>query len=117
TYIDNDIAEDMIVTAAGSYSATAALGSSGNWVMQMATFKAAAGPAPAVSGVAPASGPTAGGTAVTITGTNFAAGAAVTVGGSAATGVSVVNRTTIPATTPAHAARPVGVAVTNPDTQ
>ena len=41
TYIDNDLAEDMIVTSAGSYTATATLGSRGNWVMQMATFKPA----------------------------------------------------------------------------
>jgi glucose/arabinose dehydrogenase len=36
---DCDIAEDRTVTSAGSYSATAP--QSGNWVMQMATFKAA----------------------------------------------------------------------------
>ena len=38
---DGDIAEDEIVSATGSYSATAPLTSSGPWVMQMATFKAA----------------------------------------------------------------------------
>ena len=36
---------------------------------------------PTVSSVSPNNGPTAGGTAVTITGTNFAAGATVTFGG------------------------------------
>jgi hypothetical protein len=41
THIDSDIAEDMIVTVAGTYSATASLGTSGNWIMQMATFKRA----------------------------------------------------------------------------
>ena len=35
---DADILEDRIVTAAGNYSATASL-SSGNWVMQIVTFK------------------------------------------------------------------------------
>jgi hypothetical protein len=35
---DGDIAEDRIVTAATAYSATAPI-STGNWVMQMATFK------------------------------------------------------------------------------
>jgi hypothetical protein len=49
---------------------------------------------------------------VTITGTNFAAGAGVTFGGTAATNVVVVNGTTITATTPAHAAGAVTVAVT-----
>jgi IPT/TIG domain-containing protein len=74
-------------------------------------------PAPTVSGVLPTNGLTTGGTAVTITGTNFVAGATVTLGGSAATGVTVVNSTTITATTPAHAAGAVSVTVTNPDTQ
>ena len=57
---------------------------------------------PTVSSVAPNNGPTAGGTAVTITGTNFAAGATVTFGGAAATNVVVVNSTTITAATPAR---------------
>jgi hypothetical protein len=38
---DGDIAEDEMVSATGTYSATAPLTSSGPWVMQMATFKAA----------------------------------------------------------------------------
>ena len=36
---DSDLAEDKIVTTAGSYSATATLNGSGAWVMQMAAFK------------------------------------------------------------------------------
>jgi len=51
---------------------------------------------------------------VTITGTNFAAGATVTFGGTAATSVVVVNSTTITATTPAGSAGAVTVTVTNP---
>jgi hypothetical protein len=74
-------------------------------------------PAPTVTNVAPASGSTAGGTAVTITGTDFVSGATVTFGGTAATGVTVVNATTITATTPVHAAGAVDVTVTNPDTK
>ena len=56
---------------------------------------------PTVSSVSPNNGPTAGGTAVTITGTNFATGATVTFGATAATNVVVVSSTTITATTPA----------------
>ena len=37
---NGDIAEDRVVTAIGSYTATAPLGSSGAWIMQMAAFKA-----------------------------------------------------------------------------
>jgi hypothetical protein len=73
-------------------------------------------PAPTVTGVSPTSGSASGGTAVTISGTGFLAGATVSFGGTAATGVSVVSGTSITATTPAHAAGPVNVVVTNPDT-
>jgi hypothetical protein len=68
-------------------------------------------PAPTVSSISPNGGPPAGGTAVTIAGTNFVAPATVTIGGTAATGVAVTSPTTITATTPAHAAGIVDVAV------
>jgi hypothetical protein len=70
-----------------------------------------------VSGVNPTSGPTAGGTSITVSGTGFAAGATVTLGGTAATNVVVSNSTTITATTPAHAAGTVDVVVTNSNGQ
>src|SRR5262249_19704573 len=57
-----------------------------------------------VTAISPASGRTAGGTSVTITGTNIVAGTTVSFGGAAATGVVVVDASTITATTPAHAA-------------
>ncbi len=74
-------------------------------------------PAPAVTSIAPPSGTTAGGTPVTIMGTGFLAGASVTLGGTAATGVSVGSSTSITATTPAHTAGAVDVVVTNSDSQ
>src|SRR5438067_4164814 len=74
-------------------------------------------PAPTVSAISPNSGTANGGTAVTITGTGFLAGATVTLGGTAATGVTVVNSTSITATTAAHAAGTVNVVVTNTDAQ
>ena len=67
---------------------------------------------PTVSSVSPNNGPLAGGTAVTITGTNFASGATVTFGSTAATNVVVVSSTTITATTPAGSAGAVTVTVT-----
>jgi hypothetical protein len=117
TVPDSDLAEDQVVTSTGLYAATAPLTSSGPWVMQMVTFSAVSGPVPTVSNVAPNSGSTAGGTAVTITGTNFAAGATVTFGSTAATNVVVANSTTITATTPAGSAGTVTVTVTNPGGQ
>ncbi len=70
-----------------------------------------------VTAISPNAGSTAGGTVVTITGTNFAATPTITVGGTAATGVVFVNSTTLTATTPAHATGIVNVVVTNPDAQ
>src|SRR5205814_4261318 len=74
-------------------------------------------PPPTVSAISPSSGTAAGGTPVTITGTGFLAGATVKLGGTAATGVTVVNSTSITATTAAHAAGTVNVVVTNTDAQ
>jgi hypothetical protein len=112
TDIDSDLAEDMVAATVGPYSAAATSGG-GNWVMQMAVFKLDSGTAPSITTVAPTSGPIAGGTAITITGDNFAPGATVTVGGTAATDVSVVNANAITATTPAHIAGVVSLTVTN----
>src|SRR5262249_27301462 len=70
-----------------------------------------------VTGVAPNNGSANGGTAVTITGTNFVSGATVMFGGVAATSVSVVSATQITATTPAHSAGAVDVQITNPTGQ
>jgi IPT/TIG domain/Beta-propeller repeat len=69
---------------------------------------------PTVLGVAPQWGPTAGGSQVTIVGGCFRPGAIASFGGGAATGVAVVSSSAITATTPAHAAGPVDVVVTNP---
>jgi hypothetical protein len=56
---------------------------------------------PAITAIAPANGPEVGGTGITITGTGFVDSATVTVGGVAATGVTVVSATEIRALTPA----------------
>ncbi|HET6890238.1 MAG TPA: IPT/TIG domain-containing protein, partial [Pyrinomonadaceae bacterium] len=74
-------------------------------------------PPPVVNGVSPNSGSTAGGTSISISGSQFAISATVSIGGTAATNVTVVNSTSITATTPIHAAGTVAVTVTNPDGQ
>lgn len=68
-----------------------------------------------ITTVAPASGPAAGGTEVTITGTNFADTTAVTFDGAAVTELMVVSDTQIRATTPPGTNGPADVAVTTPD--
>jgi hypothetical protein len=71
--------------------------------------------APSVTAISPGSGPSTGGTLVTITGTGFVNGSQVKVGGVAATSVTYVSATQLTAVTGAHAAGPVNVDVTNPD--
>lgn len=73
--------------------------------------------APTLTAVAPASGPTAGGTLLTLTGTGFAPGATISVGGSAATDVVIVSNVLARAVAPAHAAGAVDVVLTNDDAQ
>jgi len=69
---------------------------------------------PAVTGVAPNQGGTAGGTSVTITGTGFNGASAVDFGTAAASAVSVNSDTQITATSPAGSGV-VDVTVTTPD--
>ncbi len=73
-------------------------------------FNVAAGP-PTVTGVTPSSGPASGGTAVTVTGTNFTGVTAVRFGGAAASFV-VNSATSLSATTPIGTAGTVDVTVT-----
>jgi hypothetical protein len=73
-------------------------------------------PAPAITAVNPNEGSTTGGTAITITGSNFQDGATVAIGGNAAT-VNSVSATSIAAVTPAGAEGAADVVVSNPDGQ
>ena len=68
---------------------------------------------PVITGVAPGTGLTNGGTVVTITGSHFLPGVAVRFGANAATGVSLTGSTNITATTPAGLPGAVNVVVVN----
>ena len=70
--------------------------------------------APQVSSLSPASGPTTGGTSVTITGSNFTGATAVSFGGVPATSFTINSNTQITAVAPAAAAGSVDVRVTGP---
>ncbi len=71
-------------------------------------------PTPAVTSASPNTGSTAGGTGVTITGTNFTGATAVNFGTTAATNFVVNSATSITATSPAEPAGTVDVTVTTP---
>jgi hypothetical protein len=98
-------------TLPNPYSGTAAK----NWGCVAVGFRGTPSVFVSVTGVSPSSGPIAGGTPVTITGTDFLSGATVDFGGAAATSVVVVSSTQITCVTPAHAAGPVNVSVTDSD--
>src|SRR5206468_172260 len=91
---------DVRVTTVGGTSATSGA--------DQFTFVAA----PTVTSVNPTAGPTAGGTSVTIAGTNFTGATSVKFGATNATSFSVDNASQITATSPADAAATVDVTVT-----
>jgi reprolysin-like metallo-peptidase family M12B/IPT/TIG domain-containing protein len=71
--------------------------------------------APTLTSIEPTLGAGAGGTGVTLTGTNFVNGATVLFGGVPATSVTFNGATSLTALTPAHSAGAVDVTVTNPN--
>lgn len=75
------------------------------------------GPAPTISNLSPTSGPTTGGTVITVNGSHFSSGASVLFGSLPATSVTVANANQLQATTPAHSSGSVDVTVTNSDGQ
>jgi hypothetical protein len=70
-------------------------------------------PAPTIDAVVPVSGPTTGGTSITIYGSNFRSGATVKIGGVDATNVVVINDTKITCKTPSNSSGSKDVVVTN----
>jgi IPT/TIG domain/Putative Ig domain/Right handed beta helix region len=74
-------------------------------------------PAPTISGVSPTSGPMSGGTAVTISGSNFRSVTGVQFGGVAATAVQVASGEQIRAVTPSEPSGTVSIAVQSSDGQ
>ncbi len=111
---DNQITAFSPAEAAGGpYDVTVVTpgGTSGASAADLFTVSNAA--APAVSGLGVSSGTTAGGEAVTISGSGFTGSTTVDFGTVAATDFTVVNDDTIVATAPAEAAEVVDVTVTS----
>lgn len=113
--------QKLFIYAAAFYSSTTDSGndpsSAVSWGSDPLPTGSVGVPAPTYVSVSPTSGAAAGGTAITITGTGFQSGATVTVGGNAATSVTVVSSTSITCTTAAHAAGATDIVVTNIDSQ
>jgi hypothetical protein len=109
-----NVGDDMIFTDSSLTTLFVATHGRGMWKMPI---PASVATAPTVTSILPSSGPPGGGTAVTITGTGFAAGATVWFDGVAATNVQVLSTTTVTAVTPAHQEGKANVAVVNTDNQ
>ena len=99
-------------TGTVNVTVTTPVGTSATSTADQFTYTAIAA-APTVTGLSPTSGPAAGGTLVTITGTSFTGATVVDFGTTAATDVTVVNSTTITADSPAGTGT-VNVTVTTP---
>lgn len=103
-------------TATGTCTVTAtkAADSSYNAASSSATTVTFVVSLPTVTGISPTSGTTAGGTSVTITGTNFTGATGVTIGGASCAPLSGVTATSITCVTSAHAAGAASVLLTTP---
>jgi photosystem II stability/assembly factor-like uncharacterized protein len=103
----NSVAYDLALAADGT-ELYAAMGAEGLW-------RSRGFVQPVISSVSPSSGSAAGGTSITLSGSGFTGVTSGDLGGSALTQLTVVNDTTITATTTAHAAGIVAVTLSNPD--
>ncbi len=105
-------------TQAGSFSFSAQVqDSKANSTSVGFTLVISPDPAPSISGISQKSGPSVGGTAVTISGSNFRSGAVVQFGGIPATSVQVVNSAQIQTVTPTEPGGTVNVTVKDSDGQ
>jgi hypothetical protein len=107
-------------SASGAFSYTITATDSSSPTAQTATQASSGTIAPAtltptVTGIGPNGGPPAGGTSVTITGTNLTGATAVSFGGANAAQVAVNSATEITALSPAGAIGTVNVTVTTPN--
>ena len=96
----------------GSFTTTITINDVGGSTASATGTATVSPPRPVVTSVSPSAGPTAGGTSVTITGTNLGSATAVKFGANAAT-VTTNTATQIVATNPAGSAGTVDVTVTN----
>lgn len=105
-------------TGAGTFSfATRVVDSKANTSATDFSLNVSTAPAATISAVSPSSGPTEGGTLVTIGGSNFGSGAMVAFGGLPAQSVRVVSSSEIQVATPVDAAGKVTVTVQESDGQ
>lgn len=108
--------KNAIYAVTDSNYASAPFSTQSYWIAATSSLPLAivAAAAPTITGVSPATGSAAGGTSVTITGTDLSGATAVSFGGTAAASFTVDSATQITAVTPAHASGAVDVTITTP---
>lgn len=113
----NDVTSGSNGSCGGTYLCTGEVGYDGptglgtpNGVGAFQTSGTPVGSAPSISNLTPASGPTGGGTTVTINGANFSGASAVSFGSTSGT-IQTVTSSQITVTSPSHAAGTVDVTV------
>jgi hypothetical protein len=110
--IPNDTTMTVRTPAGTAGSATIALTNADGTGVLAGGFTYVA--APTVTSISPASGPLAGGTLLTINGTNLNAVTQVKIGGVTATGLNVISASQVQVNTPVHTAGNKSVQVTSP---
>ncbi|MEV5957562.1 IPT/TIG domain-containing protein [Streptomyces sp. NPDC051987] len=114
SYTVNSSTQITAVSPAGAAGAVAVTVTSPTGTSNAVTFTYVAAAVPVITGVAPTSGPTSGGTSVTITGTGFTGATAVNFGATPAASFTVISAGQITAVTPPGSPGGAAVTVTTP---
>ena len=110
----NSSTQITAVSPSGTSTVNVTVTTSQGTSTQQVAFTYVTIPAPSLSSLSPSQGPVAGGTTVTLTGTNLTGATAVRFNGAAAASFTVNSSTQITAVSPAHAAGAAAVTVTTP---
>jgi outer membrane protein assembly factor BamB len=113
TFVSDTTVTAMSPAGSGTVDVRVTTGNGTSAISSSDQFSYASGSAPVVTSISPTSGPAAGGTVVTITGSNFTGATEVTFGGKAAT-FTIVSDTKITCTSPGGSPGTVNVVVHAP---
>ena len=115
SYEGSSVTQGEVLSIDGrKYQASYTGGTGNDFTLTDVTNPPPPAPAPVITSISPTSGPIAGGTTVTIDGSNLFGAAYVFFGNTQAVSFSIVSSTEIQATSPAESAGTVNVTVTTP---
>jgi len=117
TFVNDTTLTSLTPSASSGTVSVTVTNGDGQTAVFVGSFTYIQAPAPTVTSVSPSSGFTPGGTAVTVSGQDFADGATIFFGSNPATNVTFSDSTTLTADTPSGPTGAVDVTVTNIDDQ